>query len=117
MAHKHKDGAVATRVQPRNVRCPRLARRHRATLSHASKVTRPRWMALGRSVPRLGHNRTATMGSGICRCRTGQGHPVWLNRDPIFEAGGINLYAFVRNRPISWIDLDGLIEARTIGCL
>jgi len=38
-------------------------------------------------------------------------HPalqVWLNRDPIAEDGGLNLYAFVRNQPISRIDPVGL---------
>src|SRR2546425_4156460 len=28
----------------------------------------------------------------------------WLNRDPIAEAGGINLYTFVRNVPVLLID-------------
>ena len=32
----------------------------------------------------------------------------WLSRDPIGEQGGPNLYAFVRNNPISLIDLLGL---------
>ncbi|MCI0565142.1 MAG: RHS repeat-associated core domain-containing protein, partial [Nitrososphaera sp.] len=32
----------------------------------------------------------------------------WLNRDPIEEAGGINLYGFVENDPINWIDPHGL---------
>jgi len=45
------------------------------------------------------------MGSGTRRCRTGQGHPVWLNRDPIGEIGGVNIYAYVGNRPTNLIDL------------
>jgi uncharacterized protein RhaS with RHS repeats len=32
----------------------------------------------------------------------------WINRDPVHEAGGRNLYAFVANRPTSRIDLFGL---------
>ena len=33
----------------------------------------------------------------------------WLNRDPIGEAGGLNLYAFVENRPTNAIDPDGRV--------
>ncbi len=32
----------------------------------------------------------------------------WLNRDPIRERGGLNLYAFVRNLPVAIIDKLGL---------
>jgi RHS repeat-associated protein len=32
----------------------------------------------------------------------------WLSRDPIAEAGGINLYGYVSNNPILWIDPLGL---------
>ena len=32
----------------------------------------------------------------------------WLNRDPIEERGGVNLYAFVGNDAIGWVDLLGL---------
>jgi RHS repeat-associated protein len=32
----------------------------------------------------------------------------WLNRDPIMEGGGMNLYGFVLNDPIDSIDLVGL---------
>jgi RHS repeat-associated protein len=35
----------------------------------------------------------------------------WLNRDPIGEEGGINLYGFVGNDPVSWIDLFGFDRA------
>jgi RHS repeat-associated protein len=34
----------------------------------------------------------------------------WLNRDPIEEAGGINLYGFVGNDSINWFDPLGLRE-------
>lgn len=36
----------------------------------------------------------------------------WLNQDPIGEAGGINLYAFVESDPIDWFDTDGLSKGR-----
>ena len=32
----------------------------------------------------------------------------WLTRDPIGERGGINLYGFVGNNPVNWIDPFGL---------
>ncbi len=32
----------------------------------------------------------------------------WLNRDPIGEAGGLNLYTFVGNDPVDYIDPFGL---------
>lgn len=35
----------------------------------------------------------------------------WLNRDPIGEAGGLNLYAYVDGNPINRIDLLGLADS------
>ena len=31
----------------------------------------------------------------------------WASRDPIEEAGGVNLYGFVKNNPTSYVDTDG----------
>ena len=31
----------------------------------------------------------------------------WMNRDPLGEAGGINLYGFVQNDPVNWVDPEG----------
>ena len=33
----------------------------------------------------------------------------WINRDPIAEQGGLNLYGFVYNNPVNLIDSDGRI--------
>jgi RHS repeat-associated protein len=33
----------------------------------------------------------------------------WLTRDPLGEAGGMNLYAFVGNNPVNWVDPWGLL--------
>ncbi|MDP2815585.1 MAG: RHS repeat-associated core domain-containing protein, partial [Rectinemataceae bacterium] len=35
----------------------------------------------------------------------------WLSRDPIEEAGGTNLYQFLSNNSINWIDILGLEQA------
>ncbi|MCP4021329.1 MAG: RHS repeat-associated core domain-containing protein, partial [Desulfobacteraceae bacterium] len=32
----------------------------------------------------------------------------WLKRDPLQEAGGLNLYGFVLNNPVNWVDPLGL---------
>ncbi|GAK54248.1 YD repeat protein [Candidatus Moduliflexus flocculans] len=34
----------------------------------------------------------------------------WMTRDPLGEAGGLNLYAFVGNNPVNWVDPWGLME-------
>jgi RHS repeat-associated protein len=39
----------------------------------------------------------------------------WLNRDPIQEAGGLNLYDYVGNDPVDFVDTDGLIAFRPTG--
>jgi hypothetical protein len=49
-----------------------------------------------------------TPGSRRCGYKTVSGRQEWLNRDPIAEAGGIDLYKFVGNSPINWIDPFGL---------
>jgi uncharacterized protein RhaS with RHS repeats len=51
--------------------------------------------------------KTAT-GSNGCDYENAPGLQRWPNRDPLQERGGINLYGFVRNNPISNLDRDGL---------
>ncbi|MSU36443.1 MAG: hypothetical protein EXS36_15370 [Pedosphaera sp.] len=46
-------------------------------------------------------------GSDEFAYETASGRPIWPNRDPIGEGDGPNLYAFVRNRPMNYGDIDG----------
>jgi hypothetical protein len=74
---------------------------------------------LDRGVPRHTQNRRAAARSRACGYGIATGHPVWLNRDPIFEAGGINVYTFTLNAPILYLDTDGrgvetLVDAGSI---
>ena len=36
----------------------------------------------------------------------------WLTRDPLGEAGGLNLYAFTGNNPVNWVDFWGWVTRR-----
>jgi uncharacterized protein RhaS with RHS repeats len=51
------------------------------------------------------------MGCGGCGYGIASGQANWLNRDPIGERGGINLYRFNRNNPLRWVDPHGLDPA------
>jgi hypothetical protein len=55
-----------------------------------------------------------TPGSRGCGYKTVSGRHEWLNRDPIQEWGGINMYGFVRNNPIKYFDFSGLACAGEI---
>jgi uncharacterized protein RhaS with RHS repeats len=48
-----------------------------------------------------------TPGSRGCGYKTVSGRHEWLNRDPIQELGGLNLYDYVMNNPINKFDPDG----------
>ena len=41
----------------------------------------------------------------------------WINRDPIEERGGVNLYVMVRNHPVSAVDYLGREESAPMGTL
>jgi RHS repeat-associated protein len=58
----------------------------------------------------VGRSQVALLVSG-CPARgyeTASGRGKWLSRDPIGEKGGLNLYGYVGNNPISGIDPLGL---------
>ena len=42
------------------------------------------------------------------------GRTAWLSRDPIGEDGGVNLYQYVYDNPLGWIDPEGLSGELTI---
>ena len=55
------------------------------------------------SLCRRRSRRTAT-GWRVGGCKTASGRAKWLSKDPIAEQGGVNLYGFVGNCPVTGID-------------
>jgi type VI secretion system secreted protein VgrG len=58
-----------------------------------------------------GHDFQAELGLYLTHYRAYE--PVlgrWLSADPIGEAGGINLYGYVSNNPVNWVDPLGLFN-------
>jgi hypothetical protein len=65
---------------------------------------------------RRGRGRSMfTPGLPACAYKTASGRGEWPNRDPIEEAGGLNVYAFVSGDPINKIDKFGLASSTTPG--
>ena len=46
--------------------------------------------------------------------KTASGIPYWPSRDPIGEDGGANLYEFVGNDGVNWVDLLGLVPPKNV---
>ena len=61
----------------------------------------------GRFSSRRRRTRAIATGSTRCAYKTASGRRQWPNRDPIGERGGVNLYGFVGNTPINFVDTDG----------
>ena len=62
----------------------------------------------GRTLAKRHSARRTAPGYRACGYKTASSRPKWLNRDPIGENGGLNLYAYAGNNPISGIDPLGL---------
>jgi len=73
-----------------------------------TRVGVSRRRASGRLSRRRRFRSMFTPGSRACAYRTASGRAKWPNRDPIEEKGGVNLYRFVANSPISNFDALGL---------
>ena len=73
-----------------------------------TRVGVSRRRASGRLSRRRRFRSMFTPGSRACAYRTASGRANWPNRDPIEEKGGLNLYGFVGNDPISRFDRFGL---------
>ncbi len=67
--------------------------------------------ASGRLSRRRRFHSMFTPGSRACGCRTASGRAKWLNRAPIGELGGLNLYGYVSNDPLDRYDPFGEADA------
>jgi hypothetical protein len=75
-----------------------------------------------KNIVRYGHPGRITLLIGLCCLwnlsvaafyNPEQGR--WVTRDPLGEVGGMNLYAFVGNNPVNWVDPFGLYESKGVG--
>ena len=69
----------------------------------------PGLSASGRPCDPSTANQDGTRVGGPCGDESASGLPEWLSRDPIEENGGLNLYVYVGNSPISAVDPLGLV--------
>ena len=62
----------------------------------------------GRTLSRRHLPHGTAPGYRACGYKTASGRPKWLSRDPLGEEGGLNLYSYTVDNPISWFDPFGL---------
>ena len=62
----------------------------------------------GRSREERQANRVRVGVGEPCAYESTPGRTTWLSRDPIEEEGGLNLYGYVENDPVNWLDPLGL---------
>lgn len=100
----HPSGFFALAAAPRQP----LAATAWPTSPHKTRVRGFRRRASGQTSRRGRCRSINTPSSRGCAYKTVSGRHEWLNRDPIQEWGGINLYDYVLNHPISSSDSYGL---------
>jgi RHS repeat-associated protein len=92
---------------PLSVAGERLSPAATLTSSQKTRVRGFRRCASGR-LSRPGQRSPGfTLGLRACSYKSASGRREWLNRDPLGEYGGMNLYGFSLNDPILFADTDG----------
>src|SRR5947207_4964892 len=81
----------------------------RATSPLKTRVQGFRQSPPGRLSRRARRRQINTPGLRACAYKTASGRFKWPNRDPIGELGGLNLYGYVYNNPLRFVDPLGLL--------
>jgi hypothetical protein len=82
--------------------------RRASSPSRKTRARRFRRHSSGRNSRRGRFRPISTPGWRACGYKTAPGRSNWPNRDPIEESGRLNLYGFVGNNPLRWVDPYGL---------
>ena len=88
----------------------------RPTSPHKTRVRGFYGCSSGRFSSQRRRIRRIATGCGPCGYKTVSGRSKWVNRDPLEERGGLNLYAFALNEPTVLIDNLGLSSACGAAC-
>ena len=83
----------------------------RATSPLKNRVGGLRSSPSGRPLGALRSSRKTATGYARINYETASGRAYFLSRDPIEIEGGINLYAYVGNNPLIYLDPSGLVSA------